>query len=173
MTTNIKKQFTLKGEPITVLGPELKPGNKAPEFTLLDNDLSVVNSKKFKGKTRLIMSVPSLDTPVCDQQVHQFYKAVTSLDKNIEILVISSDLPFAQKRWCGSAGIEKITVLSDHREMLFGKVYGTLIEELRLESRAVFVVDVTDTVTYSEYVPEMTEYPNYKGALNALEAASK
>ena len=158
---------TFKGNPLTLAGPEIHVGTKAPDFQVLALDLSPVTLATFAGKTRLISVVPSLDTPVCDLQTKRFNQEAAQLP-NVEILTISMDLPFAQKRWCGAAGIERVRVLSDHREASFGKAYGVLIKELRLLSRSIFVVDASGTVRYVEYVPEVTAHPTYDAALAAV-----
>ena len=163
---------TFLGSPLTVLGPELRPGDKAPEFTVLSNDLSPVTLAGSAGKTRLISVVPSLDTPVCDAQTRRFNQEAATLGEHVAILTISMDLPFAQKRWCGAAGIDRVQTLSDHKDASFGQAYGTLIKELRLESRAIFVVDATDTLRYVEYVREISSHPNYEAALAAVKGAT-
>jgi len=163
---------TFLGSPLTVLGSELKSGDRAPEFTVLANDLSAVTLANTAGKTRLISVVPSLDTPVCDAQTRRFNQEAAGLGDNVSILTISMDLPFAQKRWCGAAGIDRVQTLSDHRDASFGLAYGTLIKELRLESRAIFVVDAKDTLRYIEYVKEISTHPNYDAALAAAKGAT-
>jgi thiol peroxidase len=167
MDTERKNAVTLKGNPFTLIGPELKPGQKAPEFSVVAGDLSTVTLASSQGKTRLIISVPSLDTPVCDMETRRFNEEASKLP-GVEVLVISVDLPFAQKRFCSTAGIQNLKTLSDHRDTTFGKAYGTLIKELRLLSRAIFVVDASDTIQYVEYVPEVGSHPNYDAALNSL-----
>ncbi|WP_088103826.1 thiol peroxidase [Halalkalibacter urbisdiaboli] len=162
--------ITFKGNPVTLLGNEVKVGEKAPDFKVLANDLSEVTLADTKGKVRLISVVPSLDTGVCDQQTRRFNEEAASLE-NVEILTVSVDLPFAQKRWCGAAGIENVQTLSDHRELSFGKAFGLVIEELRLLARAVFVIDANDVVTYAEYVSEATNHPNYEAAIEAAKSA--
>ena len=159
---------TFKGDPLTLLGPEIKVGSKAPDFQVLAQDLSTVTLANSQGKTRLIIAVPSLDTPVCDTETRRFNQEAANLPAGVEILTISADLPFAQKRWCGAAGIDRIQVLSDHREASFGTAYGVLIKELRLLARSIFVVDGTGTVRYVEIVPEVTSEPNYEAALAAV-----
>ncbi len=156
---------TFKGGPVTLVGPEVKVGSPAPEFTLLANDLSPVKLNDSKGKVRIISVVPSLDTPVCDAQTRRFNQEAAKLP-GVEILTISMDLPFAQKRWCGAAGIDSVKTLSDHREASFGTAWGTLIKELRLDTRAVFVVDKNDVVRHAEYVKEITSHPNYDAAIS-------
>ncbi|MBP3040384.1 thiol peroxidase [Bacillaceae bacterium Marseille-Q3522] len=162
--------ITFKGNPVTLLGNEVKAGERAPEFTVLANDLSEVTLADTKGHVRLISVVPSIDTGVCDAQTRRFNEEAAKLD-NVKVLTISCDLPFAQKRWCAAAGIENLQTLSDHRDLSFGKAYGVAIEELRLLARAVFVIDSNDTVTYTEYVSEATNHPNYEAAVEAAKAA--
>ena len=163
-------QTTFKHNPVTLLGNEVKVGDKAPDFTVLANDLSPVSLKDSEGKVRLFSVVPSLDTGVCDAQTRRFNEAAAELGDNVIIYTVSMDLPFAQKRWCGAAGIEAVQTLSDHREASFGQAYGVLIESLRLLTRSVFVVDAQGTVTYVEYVPEATDHPNYEAAIEAVKA---
>ena len=163
---------TFKGNPLTVIGPEIKVGQQAPEFQVLAQDLSPVTLAGSTGKTRLISVVPSLDTPVCDQQTRRFNEEAAALP-NVAMLTISMDLPFAQKRWCGAAGIDKVQVLSDHKDASFGTAYGALIKELRLLARSIFVVDAGGTVRYVEYVPEVTSHPNYDAALAAVRSLTK
>jgi thiol peroxidase len=166
METERKGGTTFKGNPLTLTGNEIKVGQQAPDFTALAGDLSPVALSSAKGKTRLIISVPSLDTPVCDQETRRFNEEAAK--SGVETWVISMDLPFAQGRFCQTAGIKNVKTLSDHRDASFGKAFGTLIKELRLLSRAVFVVDANDKVQYVEYVKEMTSHPNYDAALSAL-----
>lgn len=162
-------QTTFKNQPVTLMGNEVKVGDKAPDFTVLANDLSEQHLHDFEG-VRLISVVPSLDTGVCDAQTRKFNEEAAGLD-NVTVITISNDLPFAQARWCGSAGLDDAVTLSDHRDLSFGKAYGVAIEELRLLTRAVFVVDATDTVTYVEYVPESTNHPDYTAAIAAVKKA--
>ena len=163
-------QTTFKHNPVTLLGNEVKVGDKAPDFTVLANDLSPVSLKDSEGKIRLFSVVPSLDTGVCDAQTRRFNEAAAELGENVIIYTVSMDLPFAQKRWCGAAGIEAVQTVSDHREGSFGQAYGVLIESLRLLTRSIFVVDAEGTVTYVEYVPEATDHPNYEAAIEAVKA---
>ena len=163
---------TFKGNPMTLIGPEIKIGQKAPEFQVLAQDLSPVTLASSRGKTRLISVVTSLDTGICDTQTKRFNEEAAKLP-NVAILTISADLPFAQKRWCGAAGIDKVQVLSDHKEASFGTAYGVLIKELRLLSRAIFVLDASDTVRYVEYIPEVASHPNYDAALQAARQLGK
>ena len=158
--------ITFKGNPLTLLGPELTVGMKAPSFQVLGQDLAPVTLANFHGTPLLISVVPSLDTPVCDAQTKRFNDEASKL-AHLEILTISMDLPFAQKRWCGATGANRVKVFSDHKDASFGTAYGALIKELRLLTRAIFVVDATGTVRYVEYVREVTSHPNYDAALAA------
>lgn len=161
---------TFKGNPVTLIGNEVKVGDKAPDFKVLANDLSEVFLADSKGQIRIISVVPSIDTGVCDAQTRRFNKEAALLE-NVKVLTISVDLPFAQKRWCGANGIENVQMLSDHRDLSFGEAYGVVIQELRLLTRAVFVIDSNDEVTYVEYVSEATNHPNYEAAIEAAKAA--
>ncbi len=160
---------TFKGNAITLLGNEVKVGDVAPEFTVLANDLSPVTLEDLKGNVTVISVIPSIDTGVCDAQTRRFNEEAAQLE-GVRIVTISVDLPFAQKRWCGAAGIDKVQTLSDHRELSFGKAFGVAIEELRLLTRSVFVLDAEGRVTYAEYVPEATDHPNYEAAISAAKA---
>ncbi|MFC0187873.1 thiol peroxidase [Fictibacillus aquaticus] len=162
---------TFKEKPVTLVGTQLKAGDTAPDFKVLANDLSEVTLADSKGSVRLISVVPSVDTGVCDAQTRKFNEAASKLD-NVKVLTVSVDLPFAQKRWCAAAGVENVQTLSDHRDLSFGKAYGTAIEELRLLARAVFVVDSSDKITYVEYVNEVTNHPDYDKAIEAAAAAN-
>lgn len=167
---SVVASITFKGNPVTLLGNEVKVGEKAPDFKVLANDLSEVTLADSKGQVRLISVVPSIDTGVCDAQTRRFNEEASKLG-NVKILTVSVDLPFAQKRWCAAAGIENVQTVSDHRELSFGEAYGVAIQELRLLARAVFVVDSNDTVTYAEYVSEATDHPNYEAAIEAAKQA--
>lgn len=162
--------ITFKNEPITLLGTEVQIGNTAPNFTVLSNSLEEKTLEDYSGKVKLISVVPSLDTGVCQEQTRRFNEEVAGLE-NVQVLTISVDLPFAQKRWCGAEGIDNVVTLSDHRDVDFGKKYGLLIKELRLLARAVIVIDVNDKVTYAEYVSEVTDHPNYEKAIEAAKKA--
>ncbi len=155
---------------MTLLGTELGVGDKAPNFTVLANDLSEKTLQDYEGRIKLISVVPSIDTGVCAKQTKRFNEEADKLD-NVHVLTISMDLPFAQKRWCAAEGIKKLDLLSDHRDADFGNKYGTLIKELRLNTRAIFVVDENDKIVHVEYVPEVTEHPDYDAALNAAKKA--
>ncbi|MGP7818442.1 thiol peroxidase [Niallia sp. 01092] len=162
--------ITFKNQPVTLLGKEIKVGDKAPNFSVLANDMSEVTLDSSKGKVRLFSVIPSIDTGVCDAQTRRFNEEAAKLE-NVQIITVSADLPFAQRRWCAAAGIDKVITVSDHKELSFGKAYGVAIEELRLLTRAIFVVDANDTVTYVEYVAEATNHPNYEAAIEAVKQA--
>ncbi|MFD3220888.1 thiol peroxidase [Staphylococcus saprophyticus] len=158
-------QITFKQEPITLLGSQVKTGETAPEFTLLDNDLNEVNLSTYDGQKKLISVVPSIDTGVCDQQTRKFNEEASQEDGIV--LTVSVDLPFAQKRWCASNGLDNVITLSDHKDLSFGKNYGVVMEELRLLARSVFVLDKNNKVVYSEIVSEGTDFPDFESALEA------
>ncbi len=163
-----------RGQEVTVIGADLKVGEAAPEFTVQSLDWAVFNGlANTQGKVRIIAAVPSLDTEVCDRETRRFNQEAASLSKDIAILVISNDLPFAQKRWCGAAGVDQVVVLSDHMTADFGAKYGCLIKEARLLRRAVFVVDKAGKITYAAYMPSLGEEPNYPDVLAAAKAALK
>jgi len=166
MAQERKAAITFKGNPMTLIGPEIKVGDKAPDFQVTAGDLSTVTLQNFKGKTKLISVVPSLDTPVCEQQTRRFNEEASKLPADVEVLTISMDLPFAQKRFCSTAGIQKVRTLSDYKSASFGQAYGTLIKELHLLTRSVFIIGPDDKVQYVEYVKEVTNHPNYEAALN-------
>jgi thioredoxin-dependent peroxiredoxin len=163
---------TLRGNPMTLLGPELKAGQKAPDFEVVSDSLQPVSLEKTGQAVRIFSVVPSLDTPVCDAQTRRFNEEAAKMP-GVDIYTVSMDLPFAQKRWCGAYGIDKVKMLSDHRNGSFGEHYGTLIKELRIESRAIFVVDKDNTVKHVEYVKEVADHPNYEAALAAARSLSK
>ena len=163
-----KGVVTMKGNPLTLTGNEVKVGDAAPDVALLDNGLSPVNLSSFRGKNCVLASVPSLDTPVCDMESRRFNEEAARLGADVAILIISMDLPFAQKRWCGAAGVTKVQTLSDYREASFGNSFGVLIKELRLLARAVFLVDKKGTIKYIQLVKEVTQEPNYQEVLDAL-----
>lgn len=168
------RTVTLKGNPWPVDGPELKVGSSAPNFTVQANDMSDVTLATGKGKVRILSSVPSLDTPVCDKETRRFNEEAAKL-AGVEVLAISVDLPMAQKRWCAAAGIERVKTLSDHRTTDFGKNYGVLVTGgplTRFLSRAIFVVDKNDKLVHVEYVPEIASEPNYEAALTAAKKAA-
>ena len=158
---------TLKGNPVTLMGPEIKVGQPAPDIELTANDLSTVKLSSFNGKVCIITSVPSLDTPVCDTETRRFNEAASRMGDDVAVLAVSMDLPFAQARWCGAAGVKNVRTLSDHRDAAFGTSYGVLVKGLRLLARAVFVVDRQGVVRYTELVKEVASEPDYEAALAA------
>jgi len=162
--------ITFKGNPFTLLGPQLKAGDKAPNFAVVDNGLAPVSLASSAGKIRIISSVPSLDTPVCDTETRRFNQEAAGLPGDVVVLTISLDLPFAQKRWCGAAGIDKVMTLSDYRERSFGQNYGVLIKELLLLTRAIFVIDAQDVIRYIQIVPEVTSEPDYAAVIVAAKS---
>lgn len=162
--------YTLKGNPLTLVGPELKVGDQAPDFSLNKDLVTKVSLADYAGQIKLISVVPSLDTGVCDAQTRRFNEAAAELGDNVAILTVSVDLPFAQARWCGAAGIDKVVTLSDYQTGEFGKAYGVFIKEFALDMRAIFVVDANNTIQYVEYLTEMTEHPNYDSAIAAVKA---
>ncbi|MDV6377537.1 thiol peroxidase [Sporosarcina sp. GW1-11] len=161
-------QVTFKNNPIHLLGTEVKVGDTAPDFTVLSNELKPVTLDDSKGKVRLISVVPSVDTGVCSIQTKRFNDEASSLGDDVEVLTISADLPFAQARWKAEEGVENLHLYSDHRDLSFGTAFGTAIEELRLLTRSIFVVDRNDQVTYVEYVSEATDHPDYDAAIKAV-----
>ena len=163
-----KDVIKFKGNPLTLVGTELKVGDTAPDAEVLANDLSPVKLSGFGGKVCVICTVPSLDTPVCDIQTRKFNEQAASLGDDVVVLTISMDLPFAQQRWCGAANVENIQTLSDHHTAEFGTAYGILIKELRLLARTVFVVDKKGIIRYIEIVDEVTNEPDYEAALSAV-----
>ena len=160
--------ITMKGNPLTLVGNEVTLGDPAPEFEVLNQSLQPVKLSQFRGKTCVIVSAPSVDTPVCDLETRRFNQEAAKLGDDVVVLAISMDLPFAQKRWCAAAGVENIQLLSDHRDASFGHSFGVLIKELRLLARTVFIVDPAGSVRYIQYVKETTEEPDYDDALKAL-----
>jgi len=159
---------TMKGNPMTLVGPELKPGDKAPDFTVLDQTMAPKTLKDFDGKFKVISVTPSLDTPVCDLQIHWFNEDAANQPQDVAVLNISMDLPFAIKRFCATGGIDKAMALSDHRDASFGTNWGVLMKELRLLARSIFIVDKENVIRYVQIVPEQTAEPDYEAALKAL-----
>ncbi len=162
---------TFMGNPLHLEGNLPEAGAKAPSFTALTNDLAPRGLADFAGKVLVLVSVPSLDTPVCDMEVRRFNKEAAALADNVRIVAVSCDLPFAQARWCGAAGVQAVSTLSDHKDTDFGKQYGVLIQELRLLARAIFVVDAAGTLVYRQLVQEVTHEPDYDAALQAVRKA--
>jgi thioredoxin-dependent peroxiredoxin len=158
---------TLMGKKMTLIGPELKPGDSAPDFTVVDVSLNPVTLKDTGNKTRIFSVIPSLDTPVCDAQTKRFNDELANLPE-VDVYTVSMDLPFAQKRWASNFGVDRVKMLSDHRDASFGEQYGTLIKDVRIESRAIFVVDENNKIKYAQYVPEVASGPDYDAALAAV-----
>src|SRR6202167_4547160 len=163
---------TMRGNPLTLIGPELKVGEAAPAFTLIGAGMKPVTLDDYKGKVKIISTIPSVDTPVCDAETRRFNEEAAKLPPNVVVLTISMDLPFAQARWCGAAGVDKVTAISDWRTAEFGEKYGALIKELHLLARAVFVIDKDDNVVYAEYVKEVANQPDFEAALAAARKAA-
>lgn len=156
------------GNPATLTGSQLRVGDKAPDFTVLDRNLKEIGLKNFEGKFKLISVTPSLDTPVCDMQARRFNQEAAKFPDSVVVMNISMDLPFAISRFCTTAGIDKVKAFSDHRDSSFGMAYGVLVKELRLLARSVFILDRDNTIRYIEIVPELTEHPDYVKALNEM-----
>ena len=165
------KNITFAGNPVTLPAIELKAGDQAPDFTLLDPNLGEVSLKDFAGQIVILSVVPSVDTGVCDAQTRRFNEEASGI-ANVKVVTVSVDLPFALGRWCAAAGLDNIVTLSDHRDLSVGEGYGTVIKEHRLLTRAVFVIDQNGKITYSEYVPEVTSHPDYEAALSAAKQLS-
>jgi len=163
--------ITFQGNPLTLIGPALTAGSPAPQFTLTANDLSDLKSDTFAGKLLVLSVVPSLDTPVCAVQTRTFNQRATQLAQDVIVLTVSMDLPFAQKRFCGAEGIQRVVTASDYKHHSFGPAFGVLIKELGLLARAVFVIDRQGKLRHVEYVSEVTHEPNYDAALAAVQAA--
>jgi thiol peroxidase len=163
---------TLKGKPLTVIGPALKPGDKATEVTLNDKGFDSMRPllASTEGKVRLINVVPSLGTGICDAQTRRFNEEAAAFGDDVMVVTVSVDLPFAQQEWCAAKGVDRVMMLSDHRDMAFGDAYGTHVKELRIEQRSVFVVDPEGVIRYVEYVPGIAQHPDYEAALAAVKA---
>lgn len=161
---------TFGGAAVTLAGKEIQVGDTAPNFTVLSNDLKEVSLSDYDGKVKLIAAVPSVDTGVCAQETRRFNEEAANLE-NVQVLTISMDLPFAQARWCAAEGIKNLDTLSDHRDASFGESFGALMQENRLLARSIFVLDSNNKVTYVEYVPEVTDHPNYEAAIEAAKSA--
>jgi thiol peroxidase len=160
--------ITMKGRPLSLLGPDIKVGDKVPDFTVLNSELLDVKLSDFSGKTKVISVTPSLDTSVCDLQARRFNHEAASLPADVVVLNVSMDLPFAISRFCTVAEIDRVTALSDHRDASFGIAYGVLIKELRLLARSIFIIDRNSVLRYKEIVPEQTNHPDYDKVLEAL-----
>ena len=159
---------TMGGKPVTLLGSDLKVGDAAPDFTAVGNDMKPVRLSQFKGKVVIIAAVPSLDTPTCDLETRRFNAEAAKLGPDVVILTVSMDLPFAQKRWCGAAGVDRVITVSDHRDASFGTAYGVLVKDLRLLARAVFVVDRQSVIRYIQLVKDVGTEPDYAPVLQAV-----
>jgi thioredoxin-dependent peroxiredoxin len=160
----------MRGNPLTLIGPALSAGDAAPDFHAVDVGLKPVTLKDTGSHVRIISVIPSLDTPVCDAQTKRFNEEAAKMP-DVDIITVSMDLPFAQKRWCGAFGVDNVKMLSDHVDGSFGASYGTLIKELRIESRAIFVVDQENKIRHAEYVKEVADHPDYEAALSAARSA--
>ena len=158
----------MHGDPLVLLGEELKVGQAAADVELVANDLSGVKLSGYRGKVCVITTIPSLDTPVCDVMTRRFNQEAAGLGEDVVVLAVSTDLPFAQARWCGAAGVENVQSLSDHRDVAFGESFGVLLKGLRLLARAIFVLDKEGIVRYVQVVPELTNEPDYDAALKAV-----
>jgi len=163
-----KDLVSMKGQSLTLLGNEVEVGQKAPDFEVAANDLSAVRFSSFHGKVCIISAVPSLNTEVCDMQTRRFNEEAIKLGGDVVVLTISMDLPFAQKLWCGTAGVKNVQTLSDHREASFSTAFGILIKEMRLIARAVFVVDKDGIIRYIQIVDELANEPDYQSVLDAV-----
>ncbi|MCF8086301.1 MAG: thiol peroxidase [Desulfohalobiaceae bacterium] len=161
-------KVTMQGNPVTLQGDSVQPGDRAPDFEVTDNDLNPVTLADYSGRVLILSSVPSLDTSVCDMETRRFNNEAANLGEEVTILTISMDLPFAQKRWCGAAGVDRVITLSDHRLASFGQAYGVLISELRLLCRAIFIVDRNGVLQYMQIVPEITQEPDYEDVLTTV-----
>jgi len=161
---------TFKGNPLTLIGPQLNIGDQAPDFSLSKSLVEAVSLQDYAGKVKLISVIPSIDTGVCEAQTRRFNEEAATLGEDVAVLTVSVDLPFAQSRWCGAAGVEQVTLLSDYKDNNFGTAYGVFIKEFALDMRSIFVIDQNNTITYVEYLSEMTEHPNYEDAIAAVKA---
>lgn len=165
------RTVTFQGQPLQLEGELPVVGAEAPSFTLTRNDLSEARQRDFAGNVLMLATVPSLDTPVCDLEARHFNEEAAKLSGNVKIAIVSCDLPFAQARWCGAAGVKNLVTLSDYKEHDFGKHYGVLIKELKLLARAIFIIDKSGILTYCQLVPEITNQPDYGPVMEALKKA--
>lgn len=166
--------FKIGANDVTVIGPDIQVGQKAPEFTVATQEWAVFNGlQDTKGKVRIIGSLPSLSTSVCDRETRRFNQEATALDERIVILTVSMDLPYTLKNWCAAAGVDRVIVLSDHKNAEFGPKYGVLLKERRIFRRAIFIVDQNDVVVYAAYMPTLGDEPNYPEVLDAAKRALK
>ena len=160
--------ITFKGQPLTLLGPELKVGDPAPDFQVVTTDLRTLTLHDLPGTVKVLASVPSLDTSVCDQETRRFNELAPQMGDDVQVVTISMDLPFAQARWCGATGVDRVMTVSDYRERSFGLNYGVLIKELMLLARAVFIVDGNARIRYIQMVPEVSQLPDFDEVLEAI-----
>lgn len=167
-----REKVKFQGNPVTLIGKEIKTGDNAPDFSVINNELKPVNLSDFDGKVKILSVFPSVDTGVCSKQNHRFNEEASKLSEDIVILAISNDLPFALSRFCGAEGIDKVVTLSDHKDLDFSMKYGFLIEEMRLLARGVVVIDKDNKVKHVEYVPEIGQEPNYDAAIKAAKEAT-
>jgi thioredoxin-dependent peroxiredoxin len=167
--TTTTETVTFKGNPLHLTGEQINVGDPAPDFKVVDADLKPVGLSSLKGKVAVLVAVPSLDTPVCDLESQKFNQKAGQLGNAVQMLVVSMDLPFAQKRWCGAHDIKNIQAVSDYQDRSFGKAYGVLIRELHLLTRTIFVLDRNGIVQYRQIVKEITEEPNYDEVLKAVQ----
>lgn len=158
---------TFRGEKVTLVGKRVQVGEVVPDFSLMTRELTHQGLADFAGKKKVISVVPSIDTGICSVQTRTFNKALSDRDDTV-VITISEDLPFAQARWCGAAGIDKVVTLSDYKSNSFGQAYGVLIKEFQLDMRSIFVLDANNKITYVEYLTEMSEHPNYEAAIQAV-----
>ncbi|ACM19542.1 peroxiredoxin, atypical 2-Cys subfamily [Geotalea daltonii FRC-32] len=163
-----KNVVTFKEKPVTLLGPQLRVGDPAPDFTVVDNALAPITLASYQGKVKVISAVPSLDTPVCEMETRRFNQEAATLPDNVVVLTVSLDLPFAQKRWCGASGIDRVITLSDYQERSFGQAYGVLVKELKLLCRTIFIIDDKNLIRYIQFVPEITHEPDYAAVIGAV-----
>lgn len=159
---------TFRGNPVTLVGQEIKVGQTAPSFSAVGQGMSAVSSKDYAGKVKIVVTVPSLDTPVCSTETQKFNQMASALSADVQVIVASMDLPFAQARWCGANNVDKVQCISDFKERQIGAAYGVQVKELGLLTRAVFVVDKKDVVRHVEYVPEVGQEPNYEAVQEAV-----
>jgi len=164
-------EVTFLGNPLTLEGTLPTVGKPAPDATVLDGGLKPVRLSDYRGKTVVLVTVPSLDTPVCDMETRRFNREATTLGGQVVVLVVSMDLPFAQARWCGAAGVDRVVALSDHRDAALGSAYGVLIRELRLLARSVFVIAADGVLRYAQVVKEVTREPDYDAVVKAIRTA--
>lgn len=170
MAETRKGAINWKGNPTDLVGPELKAGDKAPtDWTVVANDMAAVSAKDMAGQKRIVLTSPSLDTAVCDTEVRRFNKEAAAV-AGVKVYFVSADLPFAQKRWCGAAGVENVVTLSDYKDRSFGPAWGTFAPAKGLHARAVFVIGADDVIKHVEYVAETTTEPNYDAALSAAKS---